>query len=61
MTKTELNLIIKQLFKRKLFTWISFCGLLAGYWVLVMITSFVYFEYSYDRTHRNADPCMAGI
>ncbi len=55
MKKIEFNLIIRQIIKRNLFTLISFGGLLVGYWVLIMTTSFVRFEYSYDSMHKSSD------
>ena len=55
MKRIEIYLIIRQIKKRKLFSLISFGGLLVGYWVFIMITSFVGFESSYDKIHENSD------
>lgn len=54
MLKSHLTLAIRNLFKRKLYSFINIFGLAVGVAVCLVILKYVDFELSYDTFHKNA-------
>lgn len=54
MFKSHLTLAIRNLLKRKLYSFINIFGLAIGVAVCLVILKYVDFELSYDRFHKNA-------
>jgi putative ABC transport system permease protein len=54
MLKSHLTLAIRNLLKRKLYSFINIFGLAVGVAVCLVILKYVDFELSYDTFHRNA-------
>lgn len=55
MLKSFFTLAIRNLFKRKLYSFINIFGLAIGMAVCLVILKYVDFELSYDRHHANVD------
>ena len=56
MLRSFFQLSVRNLFhKNKLFTLINISGLAIGLASLLLVASFIYDEYNFDRYHRNAD------
>src|SRR5918999_5465982 len=53
MLKSHLTLAIRNLLKRKLYSFINIFGLAIGVAVCLVIVKYVDFELSYDRFHKN--------
>jgi putative ABC transport system permease protein len=55
MLKSHLILAIRNLMKRKLYSFINIFGLAIGVGVCLVIVKYVDFELSYDKFHKNAE------
>jgi putative ABC transport system permease protein len=53
MIRNYLKIAIRNLLKHKVFSFINIAGLALGLAVVMLISLFVYDEYSYDRFHKN--------
>jgi putative ABC transport system permease protein len=55
MIKNYLTIAWRNLLRNKIFSIINILGLAIGFSVCFLILQYVFFEYSYDRFHTNAD------
>jgi putative ABC transport system permease protein len=51
----NLKIILRQLARRKAFSFINLVGLIAGTTVCLFVAQFVWFEYSFERFNKNID------